>query len=293
MVQRIDWDIYDQDTFNKIVGNLIEKYQVSVRYYENFKIKDLDNKFKTSTWFSSFTPYTLIIGLLETAVGGSIVSGKEYTLESVHLDRETQFFNFDVDVRWCIHQVVCTIEMYNEMMNNPSTWPIVIHTSDQGESLIHPGNNRWFISQFPECSNIECTLINIDYNKIEETNIFENFDKFKKGIRVVEYDEIGFPRNIEFHSPQPISLCYGFTCTDPVSFNLENDKLYINGVHVVTFSHGDKTAKINILDQDEILKVIEPSYSYIHREELFYDHEYDLSSGKLENKKYVIDQHIE
>lgn len=171
-------------------------------------------------------------------------------------------------------------EMYNEMISKPSDWPIVLHTREFKKdntvrSLIHPGNNRWFVSQFDGCSDIICDLVNIDYTNKEPTNIFHLWKRLDKGIRVSEY--IG--ERFEIFSPSRLHSCYVFECLPQVELFINDDRLYYNGVHIMTFDHNNKKVSINQISRSQILKIIDPSPDYLIREEKTASHIEDLQNN--------------
>lgn len=308
MRQRKDIDIYDHKTFSNEMIRLVDQYNCTITVKENYKISKLCDDYTIVTWFRCASPYEIILSIVEFLVGkGNLKYDRLYKIKKddpvlnpkyevgIPNGNKFEYAWFDANAEWALETLVVIAEMYNEMKYNTSEWPIVIHTLTDNEndkqSIIHPGNNRWFVSQFDGLGDITADLIEIDYTKKDVSNIFNYFDKLPYGVRISEYFDKNIDRKIEMYSPSDLSNVYTIHPKDTVTILLKNNQLIYNKVPLYTFDHDHKTIRVEKLSREDIAKITNPAPSWIHRETKMKDHQEKIKNGELKTTYHPVKDH--
>lgn len=303
MIHRRDIDIYDHKTFSMEMVRLIDQHECTIRVHRDYKISKLCDEYNIITWFREDTPYNIICKLIEHLLGTEQITQDVYCKVNKNDPIKNPIMKIgesvlEISTDWILEALVVIAEMYNEMLNYQSVWPVVIHTvhdnsKNINQSIIHPGNNRWFVSQFPLLKDITVDLIEIDYTKKEMSNIFDYFEHLKYGIRVAEYyTEEKFDRKFEFFSPNNLSVAYSFNCLDDNIIELKNNKLIFNAIPLYSFDHKNKTLNIEKITRHDVERIAEPSYSYSRRDIIFEEHLQKIENGELTTMYYEEKEHM-
>jgi len=301
-MKRKDIDIYDKDTFIKVIDDLAERYNCTFYVKKSYKISNLKNDYPVDMWMDKDRPYDLLKNLIESIIDCDITENFSEMVNKNDPIFKEDFYGFKIDNEWALSQLVVFVELYNELLSFPSMWPIVLHTEKiEGrgiQSLLHPGNNRWMATQYSTSADAVCDLIEIDYTHKDTSDIYDYFDELQYGIKVVEYiyddgevDELEHVRKIEFFAPGNLGKSYRFDCEENVHLEMRNGKLTYQGIPLFYFDHELESVRPARLSQENINNMVSPSWAYTNRDTIFKEHFDNVNSGNVKTTYYDIQEH--